>query len=88
MKTRQRESLDHWQVENKLHWSLDVTFYEDGSRIRKMNSAENFGMLRKFVFNLLKKDPSKKSLRMKRKRASWNPNAMLEILINSAIASI
>ncbi len=78
----------HWQVENKLHWSLDVIFNEDGSRIRKMNSAENFGMLRKFVFNLLKKYPSDKSMRMNRKRASWNPNVMLEILTNPAIVSV
>jgi predicted transposase YbfD/YdcC len=79
---------DHWQVENSLHWSLDVIFNEDKSRIRKMNSAENFGTLRKFVFNLLRKDTTKKSLRMKRKRASWNPNVMLAILTNPAIASI
>jgi predicted transposase YbfD/YdcC len=79
---------NHWQVENNLHWSLDVIFNEDGSRIRKMNSAENFGMLRKFVFNLLKKYPSTKSMRMNRKRASWNPNVMLEILTNPAIALI
>ena len=79
---------NHWQVENNLHWTLDVTFNEDGSRIRKLNSAENFGMLRKFVFNLLKKYPNNKSMKMNRKRASWNPNVMLEILTNPAIASV
>lgn len=77
---------DHWKIENNLHWSLDIAFNEDKSRIRKMNSPVNFGMLRKFVFNLLKKDKTKKSLRMKRKRASWNPNVMLDILTNPLLA--
>ena len=31
----------HWGIENKLHWSLDVTFNEDGSRVRSGNGAEN-----------------------------------------------
>lgn len=25
----------HWGIENCLHWSLDVTFREDESRVRK-----------------------------------------------------
>jgi predicted transposase YbfD/YdcC len=25
----------HWGIENSLHWTLDVTFCEDESRIRK-----------------------------------------------------
>jgi len=32
----------HWGIENSLHWTLDVTFSEDNSRIRKDNSPENF----------------------------------------------
>ena len=31
----------HWGVENKLHWTLDMTFREDESRIRRDNAAEN-----------------------------------------------
>ncbi len=31
----------HWEVENKAHWVLDVTFKEDDSRIRKDDGAEN-----------------------------------------------
>ena len=33
----------HWDIENKLHWSLDVTFNEDGSRIRKDKRAREYG---------------------------------------------
>jgi predicted transposase YbfD/YdcC len=31
----------HWGIENRLHWSLDVTFHEDGSRIRMGHGPEN-----------------------------------------------
>jgi predicted transposase YbfD/YdcC len=38
----------HWGIENSLHWTLDVTFSEDKSRIRKQNSPENFALLSGF----------------------------------------
>ena len=44
----------HWSIENQLHWSLDVTFDEDGSRVRSGNGAENFSVLRRMALNLLK----------------------------------
>lgn len=48
----------HWQVENSLHWSLDVTFNEDDCRIRDENAAVNFSWMRKFalgLFEMIKK---------------------------------
>ena len=36
----------HWQVENALHWTLDVTFREDESRIRKEAAPENYAVFR------------------------------------------
>ena len=44
----------HWGIENSLHWTLDVTFSEDKSRIRKDHSPENFALLRRLAVNLLK----------------------------------
>ena len=32
----------HWGIENSLHWSLDVTFREDHSRVRKDNGPKNW----------------------------------------------
>jgi predicted transposase YbfD/YdcC len=56
----------HWGVENSLHWVLDVTFREDDSRIRKGYAPENFNIVRQLAVNLLKKEPSKLSIKRKR----------------------
>ena len=71
----------HWGIENELHWSLDVTFKEDYSRIRDGFGAQNFNILRKIALNLLKKEKSKKiSLTCKRKKAAWNNDYLLQVL--------
>jgi predicted transposase YbfD/YdcC len=73
----------HWSVENSCHWVLDVVFNEDASRIRKGNGAQNFGTLRRLSLNLLKKEPSKQSLKMKRYRAGISNDFLMEILAAS-----
>jgi predicted transposase YbfD/YdcC len=35
----------HWGIENKLHWVLDVAFGEDASRKRAGNAAQNFSRI-------------------------------------------
>ncbi|MBK7939714.1 MAG: ISAs1 family transposase [Lewinellaceae bacterium] len=52
----------HWNIENQLHWSLDVQFGEDDSRKRIRNAAQNFSTIRKIVLNLLKANPEKISI--------------------------
>ncbi len=75
----------HWGIENSLHWSLDVTFSEDKSRIRKDNAPENFALLRKLALNLLNQEKSNKdSNKMKRYRAAMDNNYLVEILKSSA----
>jgi predicted transposase YbfD/YdcC len=71
----------HWEVENKLHWVLDVVFREDDCRSRAGYSAENFSMLRQFALNLIKQEPSKKAIRRKQNIAGWDENYLLKILI-------
>ena len=72
---------NHWKIENKLHWTLDVTFREDASRIRKNQAPENFALLRRLALNLLNREKSfKGSIKMKRYRAAMDNNYLLKIL--------
>ena len=62
----------HWAVENQLHWHLDVTLRQDAHRLRDQRAAENVALVRKMALNLLRTDPSRVSLKIKRKRLGWN----------------
>jgi predicted transposase YbfD/YdcC len=71
----------HWGIENRLHWSLDVTFAEDQSRVRKDHGPANLGMLRRLALSILQQDTSSKdSLRGKRLSAGWDEERLLKIL--------
>ncbi len=71
----------HWSIENQLHWSLDVTFNEDGSRVRSGNGAENFSVLRRMALNLLKAEKTtRRSLAGKRKDAAWDNDYLFKVL--------
>lgn len=71
----------HGSIENKLHWSLDVTFGEDNCRVRQGHAAENLARLRRIALNLLKKEKSsKRSLASKRLRAGWSQDYLLKVL--------
>ena len=71
----------HWDIENKLHWSLDVTFNEDRCRIRKDHAAENMVALRHVVLNLLRQDSSRRlSLRQKRLLCSLDEQYLLTVI--------
>ena len=70
----------HWGIENSLHWVMDVTFQEDQMRTRKGDSAQNLIALRNIALNILKKDPSKSSLRQKRYRAALDDDFLLKLL--------
>ena len=70
----------HWAIENKLHWVLDVTFGEDLSRLRVGHGAKNMAVVRHFALNLVRQVADKRSIKRRRKRASWDPQHLLEIL--------
>lgn len=71
----------HWQIENGLHWVLDMAFREDESRVRKDHAPENFAVIRQFALNLLKQDDSLDiGMSAKRKRAGWDHNYLLKLL--------
>jgi predicted transposase YbfD/YdcC len=71
----------HWEIENKVHWVLDIAFREDECRVRKGNGAENFVVLRHLALNLLKQEKSLKcGLQAKRKKAGWDHDYLLKVL--------
>lgn len=81
-----RAIRDHWQIENGLHWVLDVAFREDGSRIRKDHAPQNMAVLRHIALNLLKQAASSKvGIAAKRKMAGWNNDYLLKVLCSSTI---
>lgn len=71
----------HWSIENGLHYVLDVSFNEDQSRVRKGNGAENLSRLRRLTANLLRLNPSKRSIRSRRKRCGWSEEYLLQTLL-------
>jgi len=70
----------HWLVENALHWTLDVVFNDDQSRLRKGNGAANMAIVRHFALNLVRAVTDKRSIKLRRKRAGWNPDYLASIL--------
>lgn len=70
----------HWGIENGCHWSLDMTFREDESRIRDSTMRENFAWLNRFGLSLLKQHPGRDSIVGKRRACGWSETFLLEVL--------
>ncbi len=70
----------HWGIENACHWTLDVTYREDDSRIREKNMRENSAWINRFTLSLLKQHPGRDSVAMKRRCCGWNDQFMIEVL--------
>jgi predicted transposase YbfD/YdcC len=70
----------HWGIENRLHWTLDVAFNEDQSRLRKGHGAKNMAVVRHFAINLVRSVSDERSIKLRRKRAGWDPTYLDTIL--------
>lgn len=74
----------HWSVENRCHWSLDVTFGEDQCRIRKGHADANFSILRRTALSLLKNNRDLKvGIKNKRLAAGWDDSYLEQVLFGS-----
>jgi predicted transposase YbfD/YdcC len=73
---------DHWSIENRLHWQLDVTFQEDQCRIRHGHADANFSILRRIALSLLKNETELKlGIKNKRLTAAWDEDYLLQVLL-------
>ena len=80
VKTLSRHLREHWSIENRQHWVLDVTFAEDASQIRKGSRPEIAAAFRRMVLTILQRDTTiKENIRGKRLRAGWDENVLDQI---------
>ena len=71
----------HWQIENSVHWVLDIAFREDECRIRMGHGPENFAVLRHIALNLLRQETTfQGSIKSKRHRAGWNDSYLKKVV--------
>jgi predicted transposase YbfD/YdcC len=75
----------HWGIENSCHWSLDMTYREDESRIREPHLRENFAWLNRFTLSLLKQHPGKDSTVMKRRACGWSEEFLAEVITGAMV---
>jgi len=75
-----RAIRSHWSIENSCHWSLDMIYREDESRMREPQLRENFAWLNRFTLSLLKQHPGKDSIAMKRRACGWSDDLLLQVL--------
>lgn len=73
---------NHWGIENKLHWVLDVHLKEDADQKAERKSARSFSLLKRIALNIVRiKDTTpKRSLRRKLKHSAWNDDYLLSML--------
>ena len=71
---------DHWSIENKLHWVMDMIFRDDECRVRTDHAPANFTTLKHMALNLIRRAPSKDSIRLRRKVAAWDDNFLACII--------
>jgi predicted transposase YbfD/YdcC len=71
----------HWDIENGLHWLLDVAFDDDTRDVRNARSAENLAIVARMAFTLVKRDPTRKrGVAASRKKAGWDTDYLAHVL--------
>lgn len=67
----------HWEIENSLHWVLDIHFQEDASTANSGNTISNLALLRKIAFHFTKLDPGMKKKTTKQKMIDFMTDIQL-----------
>jgi predicted transposase YbfD/YdcC len=75
---------DHWGIENRLHWQLDVTFQEDQCRVRKGHADANLSIVRRTALSLLKNESTRKvGIKNKRLAAALDEAYLEKVLVGT-----
>jgi len=74
----------HWSIENRLHWHLDVVFREDRQRVRTQNGPLNMATARKMALQALGRMDDKQSRKNRRKIAGWDDDYLKAVLTKIA----
>ncbi len=70
----------HWMIENGLHWVLDMNFRDDECRVRTDHAPANFTTIKHMALNLIRRAPSKDSIRLRRKVAAWDDDFLASLI--------
>lgn len=71
----------HWEIENCVHWVLDVQLGEDRCAVRNQNAAQNLATLRALCLNQLRRDQQVRlGIRSKQKAAGWSHPYLASLL--------
>ena len=76
-----KNSREHWEIENNLHWQLDVNFHEDNTRRRNI-SALNFSVLAKIALATLRNNKREIPINRKRLIAGWDNEFLWELILH------
>lgn len=72
---------DHWHIENRLHWVMDVVFDEDRMNITDPDGATHMALFNRVCLNIIRQHKGKKdSMAAKRRGAAWNGDFRTELL--------
>jgi predicted transposase YbfD/YdcC len=75
----------HWEIENRLHWCLDVCLNDDQARARVKNSARNLATVRRMVLNILRLDKYRKGGIKTRRMLAGTSDSYREQLLGLAV---
>jgi hypothetical protein len=76
-----RARRGYWSVENACHWTLDVTFREDDSRVPERMLGSRITWLYRFTLSIIKQHPDRRqSLIMQRRAYGWSDEFLMEVI--------
>lgn len=81
-KTFAKAVRDHWGVENRLHWVLDVVFHDDLARLRTGFGPQNMAVVKHMAMNLIRHPKDRHSLKNRRKLACLNADYLESLIRN------